>query len=156
MEATAGKDFWKDADQRKTWDQIVAGEVRQSHSYTLTKEAIQRYCRSVGDLNPLYFDEAYAKRSRWGGLIAPPYIHTLLLMACTPMTDMMRTPGTINASQFWSYNVPARPGDAITLHARALDKFIKGDRLFAVHDNVFYNQNGEIICSGRGWTVRPM
>jgi len=25
-----------------------------------------------------------------------------------------------------------------------------------VHDNVFFNQRGEVICSGRGWTIRPV
>jgi acyl dehydratase len=64
-------------------------------------------------------------------------------------------PGTINAGQSWSYNLPARPGDVIRLEARALDKFIKKDRLFVIHDNVFFNQNNEVICSGRGWTIRP-
>jgi hypothetical protein len=24
-----------------------------------------------------------------------------------------------------------------------------------VHDNVFFSQNGDVICSGRGWTIRP-
>lgn len=51
----------------------------------------------------------------------------------------MRTPGTVNAGQSWSYNKPARPGDTITLQARALDKFIKRERLFVVHDNVFFS-----------------
>ncbi|MEH2500744.1 hypothetical protein V1294_007223 [Bradyrhizobium sp. AZCC 1678] len=53
-------------------------------------------------------------------------------------------------------NIPARPNDVITLQARALDKFIKRERLFVVHDNVFFNQRGDVICSGRGWTIRPM
>ena len=47
-------------------------------------------------------------------------------------------------------------GDTITLQARALDKFIKRERLFVVHDNIFFNQHGEVICSGRGQTIRPM
>jgi 3-hydroxybutyryl-CoA dehydratase len=50
----------------------------------------------------------------------------------------------------------ANPGDTITLQARALDKFIKRERLFVVHDNVFFNQHGDVICSGRGETIRPM
>jgi 3-hydroxybutyryl-CoA dehydratase len=25
-----------------------------------------------------------------------------------------------------------------------------------VHDNVFFNGKGDVICSGRGWTIRPM
>ena len=60
--------------------------------------------------------------------------------------------------------MPANPGATIFRHARAtrsrlqaraLDKFIKKERLFVVHDNVFFNQRGDVICSGRGWTIRP-
>jgi len=149
-------DFWKDEKLRKTWDDIVPGEPRKTIPYTLTLDAIQRYCRAVNDLHPLYFDEQYARKSRYGGLIAPPSIHILLMFSCTPADDWMRSPGTINAGQSWSYHQPARPGDTITLHARALDKFIKKERLFVIHDNVFMNQKGEVICSGRGWTIRPM
>ena len=149
-------DFWKDANLRKVWDEIVPGEPRRTIPYTLTLEAIQKYCRSVGDLHPLYFDEAYARKSRYGGLIAPPSIHIMLMFACTQADDRMRSPGTINAGQSWSYNLPARPGDVIRLQARALDTFIRRDRLFAVHDNVFFNQHDQVICSGRGWTIRPV
>ena len=149
-------DFWKDAQLRKSWDQLVPGEPRRTLAYLLTREAIRKYCEAVGDLHPLYLDEEYARRSPYGGLIAPPSIHILLMFACTPADDWMRTPGTINAGQCWSYNVPARPGDTITLQARCLDKFIRKDRLFAVHDNVFFNQHGAVICSGRGQTLRPL
>src|SRR3954447_15066197 len=148
-------DFWKDANLRKVWDDIVPGEPRKTTPYKLTLEAIQLYCRSVGEDPPLYFDDTYAKKPPYGGLIAPPSIHILLMFACTPTDDWMRTPGTINAGQSWSYNKPARPGDTITLQARALDKFIKRERLFVVHDNVFFNQHGDVICSGRGQTIRP-
>jgi 3-hydroxybutyryl-CoA dehydratase len=148
-------DFWKDANLRKMWDDIVPGEPRKTIPYTLTREAIDLYCRSVGEDHPLYFDEAYAKTTRYDGLIAPPSIHILLMFSCTPADDWMRSPGTVNAGQSWSYNIPARPGDVIRLEARALDKFIKRERLFVVHDNVFFNQRGEVICSGRGWTIRP-
>src|SRR5262245_36949821 len=155
MAQASETDFWKDAARRKAWDEIVPGEARKTIPYTLTLDAIQKYCRAVGDLHPLYFDEAYARESIYGGLIAPPSIHILLMFACTPADDWMRTTGTINAGQSWSYNIPARPGDHITLQARALDKFIKKERLFAIHDNVFFNQGGDVICSGRGWTIRP-
>ena len=149
-------DFWKDANLRKIWDEIVPGEPRKTLPYTLTQEAIALYCRAVGETNPLYLDEAAAKAGPFGGLIAPPSIHILLMFACTPADDWMRSPGTVNAGQSWSYNIPARPGDTITLAARALDKFIRRERLFVVHDNVFFNQHGEVICSGRGQTIRPM
>ena len=86
-------DFWKDANLRKVWDDIIPGEPRKTLPYTLTREAIELYCRSVGEDHPLYFDEAYAKTTPYGGLIAPPSIHILLMFACTPADDWMRTPG---------------------------------------------------------------
>ena len=40
-------DFWKDANLRKVWDDIVPGEPRKSIPYTLTREAIELYCKAV-------------------------------------------------------------------------------------------------------------
>ncbi len=149
------KDFWKNWEKRKTWDEIQPGELRTTIPVILTKQMIQEYARAIGDLNPLYFDEEYARKSPFRGLISPPSIHVLLMFACTPPDDWMKEPGTINAAQSWSYNVPARPEDRIRLVCKALDRFIKKERLFIIHENVFYNQNEEVICAGRGWTIRP-
>jgi len=33
-----------------------------------TLDAIQKYCRSVGETDPLYFDDAYAKSTPYGGI----------------------------------------------------------------------------------------
>jgi 3-hydroxybutyryl-CoA dehydratase len=148
-------DFWKDAAARKTWDEITPGEMRKTIPYVLTREVIATFAQAMGETNPLYYDEEYARTTQYGGIIAPPSIHILLMFACTGTDDWMRSPGTINAGQSWFYNVPARPGDTITMQGRALDRFIRKQRLFVIHDNVFFNQKGQVVCSGRGWTIRP-
>jgi hypothetical protein len=43
----------------------------------------------------------------------------------------------------------------LTLRARALDKLYRNERLFVIHDNVFYDHDQNVVCAGRGWTVRP-
>lgn len=149
-------DFWKEVGERATWDMIVPGELRETRPVTLTKRIIQDYARKVGEDNPLYFDEEYAKSTPYGGIVAPPSIHILLMFACTTSKDWMRSPGTINAGQNWFYNVPIRPGDTIEMRGTALDKFIRKDRLFAVHENLFTNQHGQVVCTGRGQTIRPV
>lgn len=154
-QANAIPDFWEDEENRATWADIAVGEDRHSEPVHLTKEIVQRYARAIGDLNPLYFDEDFAAKSKFGGLIAPPTIHVPLLFLATPMTDWMRTPGTVNAGQNWYYSRPARPGDVVTLTARALDKVYRKGRMFVVHDNVFRDQSGQVLCTGRGWTLRP-
>ena len=122
---------------------------------TLTAEIIRKFAEGIGDPHPLYMDEDYARGTPFGGIIAPPSIHIMLMFACTDEKDWMRSPGTINASQSWFYNVPARPGDTILMVGKCLDRYIKKGRLFAIHENVFYNQKDEVVCSGRGWTIRP-
>ena len=37
------------------------------------------------------------RTTRYGGLIAPPSIHILLMFSGTPADDWMRSPGTVNA-----------------------------------------------------------
>lgn len=148
-------DFWAEEDQRATWDEIEIGVTRTTHPVKLTKEIVQEYAEAIGDLNPLYFDEEFARNSPFGGLIAPPTIHVPLLFLATESTDWMRTPGTVNAGQNWYYRRAARVGDTLTLRATALDKVYRNNRLFIVHDNVFTDSNGEVVCTGRGWTVRP-
>lgn len=148
-------DFWKEVGDRMTWDRIVPGDLRETRPVILTKEIIAGFAKKVGEDNPLYFDEEYARTTPYGGIVAPPSIHILLMFACTGSKDWMRSPGTINAGQSWFYNVPARPGDTIHMRGSALDKFIKKDRLFVIHENVFTNQHGQVVCTGRGWTIRP-
>ena len=70
----------------------------ESEPYSQVAELgdLVRFARSTGETNPIYFDEAYAKKTPYGGLIAPPSIHILLMFSCTPTDDWMRSPGTIN------------------------------------------------------------
>lgn len=108
-------DFWKDAGARKVWDEIVPGEPRKTLPYTLTREAIELYCKSVGETHPLYFDEAYAKTTRYGGLIAPPSIHIMLMFACTPVDDrrarsMQGSPGATTSRRAQATSSPCRRG----------------------------------------------
>ena len=147
--------FWKEAEKRAGWDDLEPGRTLSSRPVTITKEMIQRYARAIGDDNPLYFDEEYAKRTRFKGLISPPSIHAIFLFACTGDDHFMRTPGTINMGQNWYLQKPVRPGDTVTLETRCLDKLIRKGKTFAIHDNVFRNQHGDVVCSGRGWTMRP-
>jgi len=77
-------DFWKDANLRKLWDDIVPGAPRATIPYTLTREAIELYCKSVGEDHPLYFDEAYARTaalSRADRAAVDPYPVDVLLYA---------------------------------------------------------------------------
>src|SRR5258708_26387989 len=126
-------DFWKHANLRKVWDDIVPGAPRKTIPYALTREAIELYCKAVGEDHPIYFNEDYAKTTLYGGLIAPPSIHILFMFSCTPADHWMRRPGTLHTAQSWSYNIPAPPRDPPTPYAPAPHKFTQRQRLVRVH-----------------------
>lgn len=52
-------------------DPSVPSSFPQAHEF-VSFEAIRDYAVNIGDSNPLYTDREYAKKTRWGGVIAPP------------------------------------------------------------------------------------
>lgn len=49
----------------------------------VTTDAIRHYAATLGDRNPLWWNEEYAKKTRWGGIIAPA---TFIDYICPPYT----------------------------------------------------------------------
>jgi acyl dehydratase len=48
------------------------GQTVDSSIFEIEKEPIRRFADAIEDYNPLYWDEEYAKKSRYGAIIAPP------------------------------------------------------------------------------------
>jgi len=87
-----------------------------------TKDGLRKLAQGNGDLNPLYWDEAYAAKTRWGGLIAPPtFINTTGTSVIKELTDYDRAKGAgaLSGIQAWDggkecyYYHPIRLGDFI-------------------------------------------
>jgi hypothetical protein len=75
---------------------------------------------------PLYWDEAYAATTRWGGIIAPPDfnpfawpVHRPPVEALPGLADRKLT--NLNGGQVETYGVPQRPGDVIAERVRIKD-----------------------------------
>ena len=54
------------------WRSLVGARSQQPVENVVERGAVRKFAEAIGDPNPLYVDEATAKRSRYGGLIAPP------------------------------------------------------------------------------------
>ncbi|MCK4697857.1 MAG: MaoC family dehydratase N-terminal domain-containing protein, partial [Dehalococcoidia bacterium] len=60
-------------------DSVITDEMRnlvgvesEPSVYQIEREPIRRWAEAIGDTNPLYHDEAYAKKKGHRGLVAPP------------------------------------------------------------------------------------
>jgi len=121
-------------------------------SVEVEKGAIAKFARSFGETNPLYFDEAYARTTRFGGIIAPPtYVSALgtelFHGAMSGHPDLKKK---LHASDIVANHEPIRAGDVITVTITFADAYAKegrsGSMLFEVFDTRLVNQHGREVA----------
>ena len=115
--------------------------------------AIAKFASAIGDPNPLYFDEAYAKTTRFGGIIAPPTFASCFITELLPgeMFDFdLPFERALHSDDIAENDLPVRPGDVVSTTARFADVFVKegksGPMLFQCADLTSVNQRGERIA----------
>ena len=86
--------------------------MSESFTKTVTERDIQLFGEVSGDMNPVHFDEAYARKTLFRGRVAHgvlslSYISTVLGMK-------MPGPGTIIMSATTRFKAPVRIGDTVT------------------------------------------
>src|SRR5215467_3953232 len=95
----------------------VVGQTAQ-RSLTLTANHVRSFAKLTGDYNPLHFDEDFAKRTRFGGLVVQGGLTTGLLHALVAMD--LPGPGSVFLSQQWKFTAPVYIGDTITALAEEI------------------------------------
>ncbi len=122
------------------------------------KGAIKRFAEAVGDPNPLWNDEAAARKSRYGGPIAPPtFLRSIRLERPELPFDVPFT-RLLDGGSEWEYFEPLRAGDRITAVAQIADVSERAGRLgpmlFIVIEMAYTNQLGELVATQRSTSIR--
>lgn len=128
----------------------------------VTMWAIRRFLEATTDENPLWQDERYARKTHWGGIIAPP----MFLEAFNPSNRAFRRsshlshmslpveppfPRILYAYNEFQFFVPLRPGDVITSIGKVGDIYERegksggGRIVFIRYDNEHRNQRNELV-----------
>jgi len=123
------------------------------------KGAIRRIAQAVGDPNPLWQDEEYAQKSRYGGIIASPtYISSIRTgegLAALPPVPLKRVLNGGNELEFFH---PIRPGDTLTSRRILADmreqESSKGKMVVMVLETTYTNQKGEVVAKNRQNIIR--
>lgn len=145
--------------KKMDFDKIEVGKFLGEKTYTVTKEDIARFAKLLGYTDPLYFDEAYAKKTEFGGIIAPPgMIFIYQLIATVDMVAAFEyfPPGSIRMGDDNEFFNPARPGDTLTLKVTISDKFIKKERKFLKARVDATNQKKEKVCTVEFACIVPL
>jgi 3-hydroxybutyryl-CoA dehydratase len=126
-----------------TYDDLAPGQ-RASFVRTISRADVAAFRDLTGDANPLHEDEAFARRTFFGGTVA----HGMLSGALFSTLVGMLLPGTgaIYLSQTLAFKKPVRPGDTLSIHGEvsALDRAANRITLATWIDN----QDGVRVLDG--------
>jgi acyl dehydratase len=131
---------------------LEAGQ-RARRSKTVTGRDVELYAEITGDLNPLHFDPEFARRTRFGRLVAQGGITAGMLNALVAMD--LPGPGTVFLSQSLRYLAPTYLGDTLTAEVEILS--VKPDKPVCQLKATITNQDGTVRLEGECWTytLRP-
>ncbi len=149
-----------------------SGDVRITE---VDEGAIRRYAEAIDDPNPLYWDEEYARNSRYGSIIAPPAFfgwptkwgRREPLSSEDPeggiraaLTKAGYTnPASVNAREEYDFFRPVRSGDTLAatttiIDIRERESRTGGKMVFIVSETTFINQNGDVVAKARGTVIQ--
>ena len=132
------------------------GKEAPPRSEEVERGAIRRFVNALGDHNPLYEGDEFAKNSPYGGKIAPPLFALTFDRQRRPELDNRLGEGAVNAGNEFEFFCPIRPGDVITSRRKLADiKERTGSlgRMFILTEEMaLVNQRGEEVATGR-WTT---
>lgn len=128
--------------------------------YEVEKGSIRRYADAVGDNNPLYRDEAYASKTKYGGIIAPPGFFGWSVGE-VPMGGAIGKAITaamnagyfriLDAGKAYEFFLPVLPGDVLVGSPKIEDIAEKegksGPMYIISFTTSFRNQNGAVVAN---------
>jgi acyl dehydratase len=136
------------------------GSAGEARSYDIERGAIRRFAEAIGDPNPLFNDEHEARKTRVGGMIAPP---TFCRSLGSPIPQVkLKGLGAefrgLDGGSDWEYFHSIRPGDRITVQSRLVDLRESEGRLgpmvFITIETSYTNQFGDLCATQRSTAIR--
>ncbi|GAA3617431.1 MaoC family dehydratase N-terminal domain-containing protein [Nonomuraea rosea] len=139
----------------------IAALVGREAAYTAPEElgraALRYFAQAVGDDNPLYTDDAYARAHGYDGVVAPP----TLICETNQYTGLPRDadgfaghswgleiPGArlVRGGNAYELHQPVRPDDVVTVTWRIQDAEEKAGKLFVTSRATYTNQHGDLLA----------
>jgi acyl dehydratase len=138
----------------------LVGQQMEPEVWEAGREHIKWFAQAIGDPNPLWQDKAYAEKSRYKNIIAPPLflIDSGLVKLVGRLVDMAPHLANINGGTEIEYFRPIEAGDTITTVAKLADAQLKtgktGSLIFLVFEVTYTNQRGELVAILRNTFIR--
>jgi acyl dehydratase len=105
---------------------------------------IELFTAISGDKNPLHYDEAVAKATKFGEIIVQGGVTSAILNAV--VAEDLPGPGTVFLQVSWSFKAPVRPGDVITGTVEVIE--VREDKPITKLKTTVTRQDGVVALDG--------
>jgi len=148
--------------------QQKVGTAAEPIKFEIEKGLITRFVQAVGDSNPLWQDEEHAKTSKYGDMVAPPWLLCALMTVSHPDSRSRAVPlpvpevppprqHILDGGEEWEFFLPMRLGDTITSRSKLVNVFERegrlGKMLFFVYQTSYTNQRGELVAKSSSTVI---
>jgi acyl dehydratase len=117
---------------------------RAERSRLVSPEYIRLFTEISGDRNPLHYDEAAARASRFGEIVVQGGVTSSILNAV--VAEDLPGPGTVFLHVDWKFTAPVRPGDTITGSVEVLE--VREDKPITRLATVVRRQDATVVLEG--------
>jgi acyl dehydratase len=121
---------------------VVGQAARRSRA--VTAGDIERFTEISGDRNPLHYDEAVARASRFGGIVVQGGVTSAILNAV--VAEDLPGPGTVFLQVNWNFKAPVRPGDTIT--GTVVVTKVRADKPITELETRVIRDDGTVVLEG--------
>jgi len=130
------------------------GVAWEAGVYEVDKGMIRRFVQAIDDPNPLWQDEEYARKSEYGGIIAPPtFIVTLGLEQIGQVLASIPSVTVLHGSTELECYQPIMAGDTVTVTTKIAAirerQGKMGRTAFLTFDFTYENQRQELVARCR-------
>lgn len=129
------------------FDDLEIGMTRDIEPVTIEKDKMVAFAKEYDNI-PLHTDEEYAKKTPFGGLIAPGVMSFMAVWANYLKVDFFCDDLIAGRSTKMEWFKPVFPGDVLTGKARITNLVRRNPRNGLVELTIdIYNQNGDLVIT---------
>ena len=137
-------------------DTKFIGREYKPVTYVVGQEKIKEYAIAIGDLNPLYTDPDFAKKSNYGCVIAPPmfvvvFARDVLVNLFSDTELNLNMLMLLHGEQEFNFHKIVKANDTIITHSKIKNIYQKNNNDFIELETKSFNQNKELVVDGI-WT----
>ncbi|MFQ5829818.1 MAG: MaoC family dehydratase N-terminal domain-containing protein [Candidatus Methylomirabilia bacterium] len=140
---------------------LTGKEVREREAWNTvaSPDAIRHFALGTSDGNPLWLDPAYAGKTRYGKLVAPPGFLTSVLYAILHGAPMAAPLSSLIGGLEYQWFLPILEGDTLRASTKQVDLYEKrsssGRRLiFVISEATYWNQRDAVVGKASGTMIR--